>query len=159
MTGRVISATAARAILARETEEVFLCLLEIIHPDITTIRIANNTEAVVRTEGTYNPYPFEAVLPEDSDSASPQVQLRIDNVDRSVTRAIRDLPGVPKCTLRVVLASNPNVDEVGPFNFSILNVSYDAMAISASIGYEEDFLNQAVPAQSYIPSTSPGIFV
>lgn len=159
MTGRVLSATAAKAILARETDEVFLCLLEITHPDITTIRIANNTEPVIRADGTYNPYPFEAVLPEDSDSASPAVQLRIDNIDRDVTRAIRNLSGVPKCTLRVVLASNPNVDEVGPFNFSILNIDYDVMTISAQIGYEEDFLNQAVPAQSYIPSNSPGIFV
>lgn len=156
---RTLSAPAARAILARETEEVFLTLLEITHPDITTIRIANNTEPVVRTDGTYNPWPFEAVIPEDSDAANTQVQLRIDNCDREVTRTLRNLSGVPKCTLRVVLASSPNTDEVGPFNFSILTVDYDAMLITATIGHDEDFLNQAVPAQSYIPSTSPGLFV
>ncbi|MGY3265795.1 DUF1833 family protein [Lysobacter sp. HA35] len=159
MTGRILSTAAAKAVLARETEEVFLCLLEITHPDITTIRIANNTESVVRSDGTYLPYPFEAVLPEDSDASTPQVALRIDNIDRDVTRALRNLAGVPKCKLRVVLASSPNTDEVGPYDFSILNVDYDAMVISAQIGYEEDFLNQAVPAQSYIPSTSAGLFV
>lgn len=156
---RALSPAAARAVLARETDEVFLVLLEISHPDIDTIRIVNNTVAVERTEGTYLPYPFEAVLPDDTDNASPQVQLRIDNCSREVTRVLRELAGVPKCTMRVVLASNPDHDEVGPFAFSLLSVDYDAFVISAAIGYEEDFLNQAVPAQSYIPSTSPGIFV
>jgi hypothetical protein len=156
---RVLSATAARAVLARECEEVFLVLLEIEHPDIDTLRIVNNTEKVVRAEGEYLPYPFEAVLPDDTDNASPHVQLRIDNCSREVTRVLRELAGVPKCTMRVVLASNPNHDEVGPFAFSLLNVEYDAFVISAAIGYEEDFLNQAVPAQTYLPSTSPGIFV
>lgn len=156
---RPLSSAAARAILARETDEVFLILLEITHPDILPVRIVNNTEPVTRVEGTYQPYPFEAVLPEDSDAASPQVQLRIDNCDREVTRVLRNLQGIPKCTLRVVLASSPNVDEVGPYSFSILEVGYDAMMISATLGYEEDFLNQAVPAQSYIPSNSQGLFL
>jgi hypothetical protein len=156
---RTLSPTAARAILARECEEVFLVLLEIEHPDIDTIRIVNNTEKVVRGVHEYIPYPFEAVLPDDTDNAAPQVQLRIDNCSREVTRALRELAGVPKCTLRVVLASDPTRDEVGPFAFSLLNIEYDAFTISAAIGYEEDFLNQAVPAQSYLPSTSPGIFV
>lgn len=156
---RSLSPAAARAILARETEEVFLVLLELAHPDIETVRIVNNTVPVVRTEGTYQPYPFEAVLPDDTDQASPQVMLRIDNCDREVIRKLRELAGIPKCTMRVVLASDPNRDEVGPFAFSLLNVDYDALVISAAIGYEEDFLNQSVPAQRYVPSTSPGIFV
>lgn len=159
MTGRVLSPAATKAILARETEEVFLCLLELSHPAITTVRLVNNTDPVVRTDGTYQPYPFEAVLPDDTDSASPQVQLRIDNIDREVTRVLRNLYGIPRCTLRVVLASNPDHDEMGPFEFAVLGIEYDAMVISASIGYEEDFLNQAVPAQSYIPSTSAGLFL
>lgn len=156
---RALSPAAARAVLARESEEVFLVLLEISHPDIPPVRIVNNTEKVIRTEGEYLPYPFEAVLPDDTDNASPQVMLRIDNCDREVIRKLRELEGVPKCTMRVVLASSPQQDEVGPFAFSLLNVEYDALVISAAIGYEEDFLNQAVPAQSYIPSTSPGVFV
>lgn len=156
---RVLSPTAAQAIVARETEQVFLCLLELSHPDITTIRIANNTEAVVRTDGTFQPYPFEVVLPDDSDAGVAPVQLRVDNIDRSVTRALRNLSGVPRCKLRVVLASNPNVDEIGPFDFRVTDFAYDAMTITATIGPDTDLLNTQVPAQSYVPSTSPGLFV
>lgn len=157
---RVLSANAAKAILARETEEVFLCLLTLEHPDISpTIRLVNNTEPVVRTEGTYQPYPFEAVLPEDTDSGRPQVTIRIDNIDREVTRTLRELSGVPTCTLRVVLASSPEVTEMGPFEFSVLSAEYDVMLINVTLGYEEDFLNQAIPAQTYTPSNSAGVFV
>lgn len=155
---RVLSPAAAKAILARETAEVFLCLLEITHPAIAPVRIVNNTEPVTRRDGVYQPYPFEAVLPDDTDAGTTQVQLRIDNVDREVCRQLRNLSGVPKCTLRVVLADSPERDEVGPFPFAILGIDVDAMQITATIGYEEDFLNQAVPAQNYIPATSPGIF-
>jgi hypothetical protein len=156
---RILTPTAAQAILARETAEVFLVCLTISGPGLDTLRAVNNTQPIVRSMGTFHPYPFEAVLPEDTDSASPQVQLRVDNVDLQVTRALREYQGVPQCTLEVVLASNPDVVEVGPFEFSILAAEYDALVITATLGYEEDFLNQAVPAQTYTPSNSPGMFV
>jgi len=156
---RTLTSTAAQAILARETAEVFLVCLTISGPGLETLRAVNNTQPIVRSSGTYHPYPFEAVLPEDTDSASPQVQLRVDNCDLQVTRALREYQGIPQCTLEVVLASNPDVVEVGPFEFSILAAEYDAIVITATLGYEEDFLNQAVPAQTYTPSNSPGMFV
>lgn len=156
---RTLSAAAASAILARETAEVFLACLTIEGPGLETLRAVNNTEPVVRASGTFHPYPFEAAVPEDTDSANPQVQLRVDNVDRQVVRALRDYAGVPRCTLEIILASSPDHVEVGPFRFSLLSVDYDAVVISGTLGYEEDFLNQAVPAQTYTPTNSPGLFV
>lgn len=156
---RTLSAAAAEAILARETGEVFLACLTISGDGLDTMRIVNNTEQVVRIEGTFHPYPFEADLPEDTDSASPQVTVRVDNVDRQVLRALADYQGVPQCTLEVILASSPDTVEVGPFEFAVLSADFDALLISVQLGYEEDFLNQAVPADSYTPTSSPGLFV
>lgn len=155
---RILSPTAARAILARETDEVFLACVTVSGTDLPTLRMVNNTEPVVRSGGTWHPYPFEITLPEDSDSANPTVSIKIDNIDRQVTRALKDYAGVPKCTVEVVLASSPNTVEVGPLDFAVLAVDYDALAITGTLGYEEDFLNQAVPAQTYSPSNSPGMF-
>lgn len=156
---RTLSAAAAEAILARETGEVFLACLTISGDGLDTMRIVNNTEQVVRIEGTFHPYPFEADLPEDTDSASPQVTVRVDNVDRQVLRALADYQGVPQCTLEVILASSPDTVEVGPFEFAVLSADFDALLISVQLGYEEDFLNQAVPSDSYTPTSSPGLFV
>ena len=156
---RILSPTAASAVVAQESGEVFLCLVTLSHPDMTTIRVVNNTEAVTRTDGTYHPYPFEVVLPEDADTAQPTVQMRIDNVSREVTEQLRNLEGAPTCTLSVVLASDPETVEVGPFEFSVLMAQYDALVISVNLGYEEDYLNQAVPGQKYTPTNSAGLFL
>lgn len=150
---------AARAILRQATDEVFLAFLTIYGAGLETIYIVNNTEPVVRGVTLFNPYPFEPILPEDSDSASPQVTLRIDNVDRRVTEAIKEYPGTPYCRMEISLASNPTHVEVGPLDFAITLIEFDAIAITATLGYEEDFLNQAAPAQCYLPSNSAGLFV
>lgn len=63
-----ISNAAARAILARSTDKVFLACLTVSHSSIGTIRIVNNREEVVRITGTYVPYPFVPLLPEDTDA-------------------------------------------------------------------------------------------
>lgn len=156
---RTVSAAAAEAMLARETGEVFLACLTLSGDGLDTMRIVNNTEQVVRLVGTHHPYPFEVELPEDTDSANPTVAVRVDNCDRQVVRALAEYTGVPQCTLEVILASSPDTVEVGPFEFSVLSAEYDALLISVQLGYEEDFLNQAVPSQSYTPSNSPGMFV
>lgn len=156
---RILSPQAAQAVLAQETGEVFLCCLQIYGPGLTTLYLVNNTVPITRGVTVFQPYPFEAILPDDSDSSSPTVTLRIDNVDREVTRAIREYGGIPKVRLDVVLASNPNHVEVGPFDFAITSIEYDAISITATLGYEEDFLNQQCPCVKYLPSNSAGLFV
>lgn len=155
---RALTPAAARSILARETPEVWLAYLTISGPGLDTIRIVHNTESITRNGQVFQPYPFEVLLPDDTDNASPQVQLRVDNVDRQVTRVLREYTGIPKVTLEIGIASAPDHTEVGPFDFSLLDVSWDAMTIGGTLGYEEDFLNQGVPAQTYTPISSPGLF-
>lgn len=155
---REISQTALRAMFAQETEEVFLICLRISHPDITTFRLVNNTEPVVRLDGTYQPYPFEVVLPKDTEGQVPQVNLVVDNVDREVSRQLENLQGRPRVEFEVVLASQPDTIEAGPFDFSLMNATVNAIVISGTLGYEDNILNQAFPAQSYSPINSPGLY-
>jgi hypothetical protein len=152
---RILSPAAARATLARETEEVLLQCLTIEAGE--TFRLVNNTETVMRAVGDYRPYPFEPVLPDDSDSAG-QLTIRLDNIDRRVTELVTSFEGVPLVTVELVLASSPDVVEFGPCRFSVVGSEFDAMVISLALDFEEDFLGQSVPAQTYSPSNSPGLF-
>lgn len=156
---RQLSPVAARATLARETAEVFLPCLVISGPGLETVRLVHNLTPIVRGGRTFQPYSFDAVPPEDTETASPTLELRIDNVDREVTRLIRDYAGVPSCVIDWVLASDPDNVVYGPFSFAVLSAEYDELVISVNLGYEEDFLNQSVPAQSYNPINSAGLFV
>lgn len=154
-----VSINAMRAMFAQETGEVFLVCLTITHPDITTLRLVNNAAAVARSAGTYQPYPMQLMLPAQRDDQLPQVDIVIDNVDREVLRQIRTLSGVPKVTMEVILASSPDTVEAGPFDFVLKHAGYDVLAITGTLGYEDDILNQQVPSMQYTPSNSHGLFL
>lgn len=156
---RTVSPTALQAMLARETDEVFLVCMRISHSSFGTIRVVNNTEPVVRDDGTYLPYPFNLILPSDTDEQVPEITVQFDNIDGSIAQAIRTISGRPAASFDVILASSPNTIEAGPFEFAILSAQDDAMMISCTLGFEEDVLNQSIPKGNYNPSNSPGLFV
>lgn len=156
---RILSPAAAQAVLALDTDKVLVSALTITHPELETIRIVNDSVASNRAGGTYIPWAFEPIFPDDNETANPSASLTVDNVDLEIANKIRSLSGdPPKCTLEAFLADQPDQVELGPFDFSILEGNIDLTTLELRLGYEEDFLNQAFPAQSYIPSTSPGLF-
>lgn len=154
---RPLTPTQARAILAQETAEVFLPCLKIEAGE--TFRIVNNTEAIVRADGEYQPYPFNPQFPDDDDEQGSGVTITVDNIERDVSRMLRDYQGVPKATLELITADEPDSPVLGPCEFSILAADVDVMQVSLTLGHEEDFLNQRVPAQTYNPSNSQGLFL
>jgi hypothetical protein len=157
---RTVSSVALQAMLSRETAEVFLIAMRIAHADFGTLRIVNNTESVVRTDGTYVPFPFSITLPAETDEQVPQVTVVFDNIDETIVDAIRTVTGArPTVSFDVILASSPNTVEAGPFNFSIMSAQYDVKQVTCTLGFEEDILNQQAPRGNYSPSNSPGLFV
>lgn len=155
---RAVSQQALQAMMAQRTDEVFVPCLRIEHPDLDTIRLAYNTDPVVRADGTYMPYAFQIDLPDQIENQIPQVKVTVDNVDLSVNDAIRTLGGTPKVTFDVVLASSPDVIEAGPFVFDLQAADADAQQIQGTLGYEQDIFAQQVPGQTYSPANSPGLF-
>lgn len=156
---RIVSPSALQAMLARETDEVFLICMRIMHSSFATIRIVNNTQNVTRLDGIYQPFPFSLVLPSDTEDQIPSVTVQFDNIDGMITDAIRTIEGRPSVSFDVVLASSPDTIEAGPYNFTIVNAQYDAKTVTCVLGFEEDILNQAVPKGVYNPANSPGLFV
>lgn len=155
---RTLSPSAAASALAAQTDEVWVAYVTISGPGLDTMRIATDNQPIERVSGTFEPYPFELDLPEDVERSAGTVELRICNVDRQVTRLLKDYTGVPKAVLEVGIASQPDTVELGPFEFTVLSAEVDEMVISIRLGHEEELLNQRVPAQSFNPSNSPGIW-
>jgi hypothetical protein len=153
-----LSAAALQAVLAHQTEKVFLACLTITHADLALpIRVVNDGQDLVRTEGVFTAYPFEVPMPDSDSQKPPQVRLRIDNVDRSITAALRALSSKPTVTLEVVLADSPNTIEAGPFPFTLQLASYDALVVEGTLGFE-DVLNEPFPKDSFTPKLFPGLF-
>lgn len=157
---RQVSLPALQAMMVQDTAEVFIPLLRIEHPSLgAPILLAHNTESVVRTDGTYLPYPFQINLPVQSDEEIPQVTLTVDNTDLSVNDKIRTLIGEPSVTLMVVLASSPDTVEAGPFAMKLANATATAETITGTLGQEQDIFSQQVPGQQFMPGNSPGLFL
>jgi hypothetical protein len=155
---RTISAAAKAAAFAQQTDQVYLALLVIEHDDLSApIRVVNNAADVVSGGETYTAFPFDITLPSDADDSIPHATLTISNVDRTVTEAIRTISGAPTVTISVVLAASPDTIEVGPYEMTLRNVSWDANTVSGALA-SEDVLNEPFPGEFMVPDTFPGLF-
>lgn len=156
---RNISINALQAMLASETDEIFLFTLKISHSSLEDdLLFVNDTQDLERSDGTYQAFPFQVVLPEDSDESNLNMSVVIDNVDQQVIQIIRNLSTSPTIEISVVLKSSPNTIEAGPFEMRLKDVDYDALTISGTVGYDEDFLNEPFPAHQFTPQTTPNLF-
>lgn len=108
-------------------------------------------------DGAYLPYAFEVNLPDDTAEQLPQVTLRIDNVDPVICETLRSMDSPATVTLDVVMASSPEVVEIGPFAFDLPSARYDDMAVEGTLMFE-DLLNEKFPKDIMTPATTPGLF-
>lgn len=128
------SATAVRAVLGLEPDEVVIVLLTIEHPAIETIRVTNDNVDVTSNGNAFLSYPFEITLPPDAEDPG-AAQLVIGNVDRVITEALEKMDEPPTCTVQVVLASTPNIIEYEWANLVLRNANADDVTVTAVIGH------------------------
>lgn len=134
---RPLSTAARSAFFAPETDEVVLLLLTIEEDSLEDpIRVVHNTESIVSRGETFLPFAFSIELPVESGDAPRPVRIQIDAVDQSVIRAIRLAASQPKVTMEVVLASDPDTVEAGPFVLRLESASYTAVSIVGEISFE-----------------------
>lgn len=134
---RPLSAAARSAFYAPETDEVVLLLLTIEEDSLEApIRVVHNTEDIVSRGETFVAFAFAIELPVESGDAPRPVRIQIDAVDQTIIKAIREAVGQPKVTMEVVLASDPDTVEAGPFIFRLENASYTAVSVIGEISFE-----------------------
>lgn len=155
---RSLSTAFKTATNKQQTGEAFLLLLEINHDDLDTpLRFVNNTEDVTSNSDVYTAFPFEISLPSDREDQLPTVTLAIDNIDRTLVSTIRDITSPPTASVSVIMASDPDTIEAGPYDFTIKDASYTAEVVTSSLAFE-DILNEAFPGDSFTPNHFTSLF-
>lgn len=157
---RSISASMKRALNQSASDEVFLLLLEISHPSLSEpILVTNNPENVISNGDTYISLPFDLVLPDTPENGVPVAKLQIDNIDRMIVQAVREMqPGTPcSVIMRVVLASDPDYVEIEFLDFIMTNVTYDALTVQGDLSIE-NFSSKPYPAGTFSPRFFGGLF-
>lgn len=149
-----------RELLAASSGTAAVLLLRITHPSIAggVIRVTSAGRDVISRGDLYQQFPFDITFPRQSDDAPPTVKLSICGVDRSVIVAVRSLTGArAKVALELVHSSDLDTVEIGPLEFDLLDVTYDALIVEGTLGYE-DLLNEPYPKDIFGPTTTPGLF-
>lgn len=155
---RSLSSAAAAALHAQETSEAFIKLVEISGGGLSVpIRAASSRTDVVSNGATYTAYPFEISLPQEDENRPPEVELVIDNIDRTIVDAVRSLSSPPTVTLSIVLESSPDTVEAGPFNFTMKSASWNKLTVSGRLSYEA-ILDEPYPAGTFNPVEFPGLY-
>jgi hypothetical protein len=143
---RVLSTRAIQEAQALESGDVWLILLTLNHAGLTApVRVVNNNEEIISNGEKYLAYPFDITLATDDGEHLPQIQLTIDNVERTLVESIRSIAEPPEIDLVLVLASSPDNEEIKISGLTLREVSYDAFTISGTL-MAEDILNQKYPA-------------
>jgi len=153
-----MTATAKAALFAQQTSEIFLPILDISHTDFDdTFRVVLNTESVTSNGNTYEPFPFLIDMPDETDDGSPNVTLTICNVDQQIVELLRSVSDSVTIELNIILESDPDTVEAGPFTFDLLNIKYDAFVVQGNLGYE-GVMNEPFPGHKFTPDLFPALF-
>lgn len=156
---RNVTAAFRAAIFGSQTDQVFLSILTLSHPGLAAdVAIVANRQPITSNGVTYQPFAFAIDLPSDREGRVTGATLVIDNVDRTIVQAVRSINQAPTVSVVVVLASDPDVIEVGPFEFALRNVSYDAETVRGDLFFQER-LEKEIPRDRMIARDFPGLFL
>jgi hypothetical protein len=162
---RTLSPRALASAFGAETDEVWLLLLRIHHPDINidphppgTLRFVNNNEDIVGgSDNTgYVAFPFMFDMPGEDPEAPSIARLRIDNVDLQIVEAVRGLTSEPHVDIELVLASQPTTVEISFEGLTLRAVDYDALEVTGTLTMEEIFTEPVTLEMT--PARFPGMF-
>lgn len=152
------------AMMAQETAVVPLALLTITHPSLAVpIRLCSDAVSatgatnVVRGGETYVAYPFDLILPSDTDEGPPRARLTVDNVAREIVQLVRAASPAPQVTMDIINAAAPDdtAATFGPFKFG--TPEYDDYQVTTDLVIADNTL-EPYPYRRYSAEHFPALF-
>jgi hypothetical protein len=154
---RVVTTAFWESLSFSAADEDFVVLATISHILISpAIRIACDTVDIVSNGNTFVGFPFEFVLPTDSE-APPKGKIRIQNVDKRIGEVVLALTTAVDLQLDVILRSDPDTLQVSYKNLKLRNITGDAIAIEGEIGVQ-DYTTVPWPRTRAVKGLLPGLF-
>lgn len=152
-----ISTELKAQIFAQESDDPFLTLVSLSHPDFDTIRLVNNSKDIISQGQTFQAFPMKIRLPVDDGETSRDFSIEFDNVSLELIESLRRVTTAISVRIDLILASMPNVIQMSHEDLVLKTVSYDAKKVSAKIALD-NFLTVAMTSERYNPTNFPGLF-
>lgn len=168
MSDRAVTVSVQNAIELAEAPDALIAFLVIEHPSLADpIRVVSDLFDYVVGGLTYVGMPFGYRLLTDDESA-PQTQLRIQNVDRRIGKALLSMRDRAVLTLTIRtsadfnLAADPRTEIAssviyGFTRFDLVDVSGDAAEITGRV-ILRDYSQETWPGIRATQSRCPGLF-
>lgn len=153
---RVLSDIAREAMFSQSSKEVMLKVLTLNLPS-GVIRVVDDENEITSNGEVFEAFPFSLPLPEERDDRVSRVQLTITNIDARIMDGISQLVAPLPITMEVILASDPDTIEAGPFDFFMMSAKFDAKVVTGELAFE-DVLHEAYPGWRVTPGSHPAAF-
>jgi hypothetical protein len=155
---RNLSSAAWASISAPETSEVWLAMVILSHPSFSDdIRLVRNTQPVTHNGNEFMPFPFDIALPDEEAEQLSVVNWSASNVSKELLDEFRAISGPIEGQIFWVLASNPDLIEVGPLELQIRSFSYNAETISGTM-VVQPILEAVFGSRLMDTANAPGLF-
>lgn len=155
---RTTTAAFRAAAFAERTGEAIATLLTLDHADLAQpIRVTDHRTALTSRGQAFVAFPFELMLPEDSEERPPLARLRLANAARTLTATIRSIDSPPALLIELVRVADPDTVEVSWADFTLRLARYDARQIEGDVVLEV-WDQEPYPAGRFLPSMVPGVF-
>lgn len=157
---RTLSSAALAALLAQQTEKVFLTLMDISHSGFaSTFHFVDNPVAITSNSTAYAPFPFALTLPEDTAERAPVARLVVGNVTREIMDEIRSVSGNERIQVdfHIIMTSEPNTYLATFSNYELRNIVFDALTVQGEL-ILGDFLSEPFPPDRFTPNLFPALF-
>jgi hypothetical protein len=153
-----ISQGATAAVLAPETEKVFLHLLTVETGGGAMLRFVDNNQNIISRGNEFSAAGFTIILPEQTENAPRPCRLAIDNTDLSIFQAVKQAAGqAVTVSICVVMADTPDVYERGPLKYLLRNVKASSAAIEGEL-FDFYLADRKFPKDTYTPEDFEGMF-
>jgi len=153
-----LSPAATEAVLAPETEKVFLHLLTIETSGGVLLRFVNNNQHVTSRGSEFIAAGFTIVLPEQTDDAPRPCRLAIDNTDLLIFQEIKKAVGQDiTVSVCVIMSDTPDVYERGPLKYRLRNVRANKETVEGEL-YDFYLIDRKFPKDTYSPDDFEGMF-
>ncbi len=153
-----LSPEAASAVLAQETEKVFLHLLTIETSSGVILRFVDNNQNIFSKGNEFFAAGFTLILPEQTDDAPRPCRLAIDNTDLAIFQTIKQAQGQEvTITVCVIMADTPDIYERGPLKYKLRNVRAAKETIEGEV-YDFYLSDRKFPKDTYSPEDFEGMF-
>ena len=136
-----------------ETEQIWLVLLTLTHPDLEgPLRLVRDNVDIRSGGNLFNAFAFDIELPTDEEGKVPRGKLRIDNVDKQIVDAVIAIGSNPINVLtQVILKETPDIIEFENGSLKLRSVTCNEDTVEGTLT-GEGFLKEPYPSGSINPT-------